>query len=183
VLTVRATPPSDDAIPVELPTIRRGARARAAGSHLSPGAADSTRRRSPALGWPPSSRPGAGSYRTAGDRAGTGPEVVELCGAADDRRATRAARGTATVWARDLANTRSAQKTPPGSAHRRRDLRGRCRGFRPRRAVLKDNRFGGVLRSAALGVPAAAHRGALRPGARRDVHPVSSQGITFDTAG
>jgi leucyl aminopeptidase len=193
VITVRTAPPSDDAVPVELPdepaAVRRAAGR--VGRELAPG-----RSRLDARGLS-GARLAAfveglvlGSYRfTEATAPPPGPEAVELCGVADEeivQRGLRAAGGT--VWARDLANTRSAQKTPAWlGAQAAREL-GRAGAEVDVRDTewLTDNTFGGVL---AVGGGAAAPprfiEARWRPrGARRNVHAVLvGKGITFDTGG
>jgi leucyl aminopeptidase len=116
------------------------------------------------------------------------PELVELCGAADDDAIERGRRAAAaTVWARDLANTRSGEKTPAWLAEQA------ARTLTPMgvevlaRDVdwLRDEGFGGML---AVGGGSAAPPRLIearwRPRGSRTQHVVLvGKGITFDSGG
>ena len=131
-----------------------------------------------------------GGYRfTRATAPAPGLERVDLCGATDDAAIERGLRLVAgTVWARDLANARSNEKTPAW-------LAGQAgRTLRPlgvdvtRRDVgwMREQGFGGVL---AVGSGSAAEprliEASWQPhGARRGVHVVLvGKGITFDSGG
>jgi leucyl aminopeptidase len=118
-----------------------------------------------------------------------GPDEVVLCGASDAAALERGLRGAAAaVWARDLANTRSAQKTPTWLAAQAAKVLTPLGVEVVSRDVdwLRDNGFGGVL---AVGGGSAAPPRLIeahwRPrGARRGTHVVLvGKGITFDTGG
>ena len=131
-----------------------------------------------------------GGYRfTRATAPEPGPECVELCGAADDaaiQRGLRLAAGA--VWARELANVRSNEKTPAWLAGQA------ARTLRPlgvavaERDVgwLREQGFGGVL---AVGSGSAAEprliEASWRPArAQRGTHVVLvGKGITFDSGG
>jgi leucyl aminopeptidase len=131
-----------------------------------------------------------GGYRfTRASAPQPGPERVDLCGAGDDAAIERGIRlATGTVWARDLANARSNEKTPAWLAGQA------ARTLRPlgvdviERDVgwLREQGFGGVL---AVGSGSAAEprliEASWQPrGARRGTHIVLvGKGITFDTGG
>ena len=131
-----------------------------------------------------------GCYRfTRATSPEPGPEVIDLCGASDHSAIDRGRwAAAATVWARDLANTRSGEKTPAWLAAQA------ARAMTPlgvevlERDVkwLTDEGFGGVL---AVGGGSAAPPRLIearwRPrGARSGVHVVLvGKGITFDTGG
>ncbi len=131
-----------------------------------------------------------GCYRfTRATSAAPGPDVIELCGASDVAAIERGrSAAAATAWARDLANTRSGEKTPAWLAAQA------ARGLAPLGvevitrdvAWLQDEGFGGVL---AVGGGSAAPPRLIeahwRPaGARRGVHVVLvGKGITFDSGG
>jgi leucyl aminopeptidase len=116
-------------------------------------------------------------------------ERVELCGTSDEGTIDRARRAAAaSVWARDLANTRSGEKTPAWLAAQA------SRTLTPlgveviERDVewLTAEGFGGVL---AVGGGSAAPPRLIQaqwrpPRARRGVHVVLvGKGITFDSGG
>jgi leucyl aminopeptidase len=116
-------------------------------------------------------------------------ESIELCGVTDTAAIERGLRTVAaTVWARDLANTRSGEKTPAWLAA----AAGRCLSPLGVDVVerdvtwLQDAGFGGVL---AVGGGSAAPPRLIearwRPrGAPGGVHVVLvGKGITFDTGG
>jgi leucyl aminopeptidase len=117
------------------------------------------------------------------------PELIELCGASDTDALTRGLRGAAaTVWARDLANTRSGEKTPAWLAGRA------ARTLRPLgvevierdEAWLAEHGFGGVLAvGGGSSSPPRLIEARWRPRpARQGVHVVLvGKGITFDTGG
>jgi leucyl aminopeptidase len=131
-----------------------------------------------------------GCYRfTRATSPAPGPEVVELCGASDQDAFERGRRAAAaTTWARDLANTRSGQKTPAWLADQA------TRVLTPAGvdvvtrdvAWLEDAGFGGVL---AVGRGSAAPPRLIeaqwRPArARRGEHVVLvGKGVTFDSGG
>jgi leucyl aminopeptidase len=117
------------------------------------------------------------------------PEVIELCGAADADAVARGQRAAAaTIWARDLANTRSGEKTPAWlGAQAARRLRPLGVEVVTRDvAWLDEAGFGGVL---AVGRGSAAAprliEASWRPrGAKRAEHVVLvGKGITFDSGG
>ena len=117
------------------------------------------------------------------------PDRIELCGAADDAAIARGLRLVAgTVWARDLANARSNEKTPAWLAGQAKRTLTRLGVDVTERDVewLRSEGFGGVL---AVGSGSAAGprliEASWRPrGARRGVHVVLvGKGITFDTGG
>jgi leucyl aminopeptidase len=131
-----------------------------------------------------------GCYRfTRASSPEPGPDVIELCGASDAQALERGLRAAAaTVWARDLANTRSGQKTPAWlAAQAARTLTPLGVDVLERDvAWLHDQGFGGLL---AVGGGSAAQprlieaRWRPRP-ARQGVHVVLvGKGITFDTGG
>jgi leucyl aminopeptidase len=192
-IVVRTAPPSDSATPIDVPGERGDVRRAAAviARDLPPGASRLDAR---ALSGP---RLTAlveglvlGTYRFS--RATTPqprPETVELCGAEDTdavQRGLRAAR--ATVWARELANTRAADKTPAWLGRvAEQALRPLGVDVQVREPDwLRVNGFGGVL---AVGSGSAAPprliEATWRPrGSRRGVHAVLvGKGITFDTGG
>ncbi|MDT4924985.1 MAG: leucyl aminopeptidase [Pseudonocardiales bacterium] len=131
-----------------------------------------------------------GCYRfTRATSPDPGPGLVELCGAEDEAAIERGRRGaTATLWARDLANTRSGQKTPGWLAAQA------ARTLTPLGVDvdehdvpwLAENGFGGVL---AVGGGSAAPPRLIEArwkprGARRGIHvTLVGKGITFDTGG
>jgi leucyl aminopeptidase len=131
-----------------------------------------------------------GCYRfTRATAPEPGPDVIELCGATDDVALDRGARAAAaTVWARDLANTRSGEKTPAWLAAQAARVLGPLGVEVAERDVdwLMSEGFGGVL---AVGGGSAAPPRLIearwRPrGARAGVHAVLvGKGITFDTGG
>jgi leucyl aminopeptidase len=131
-----------------------------------------------------------GCYRfTRASSPEPGPAVIELCGVTDAAALERGKRAAAaTVWARDLANTRSGEKTPAWlAAQATRTLTPLGVDVVTRDvAWLHDEGFGGVL---AVGSGSAAAPRLIeahwRPrGARRGVHLVLvGKGITFDTGG
>jgi leucyl aminopeptidase len=194
VLKIRAAAPSEAAQPLDLedadPTaVRRAAGVLARGLPPGPTALDAT-----GLG---GDRLAAfveglvlGCYRfTRATSPEPGPAVIELCGANDADALERGRRAAAaTVWARDLANTRSGEKTPAWLASQA------ARTLAPLGvdvvtrdvAWLRDEGFGGVL---AVGGGSAAPPRLIeahwRPrDARRGVHLVLvGKGITFDTGG
>jgi leucyl aminopeptidase len=131
-----------------------------------------------------------GCYRfTLASSPEPGPSVIDLCGADDPEALERGRRAAAaTVWARDLANTRSGQKTPVWLAAQA------ARVLTPLgvEVIEHDERwlaeqgFGGVL---AVGGGSASPprlivaRWKPRP-ARQGVHVILvGKGITFDTGG
>jgi leucyl aminopeptidase len=131
-----------------------------------------------------------GTYRfTRASAPPPRPELVELCGATD---ADALARGLhtagATVWARDLANTRSGEKTPAWLAAQA------ARTLRPlgvevverEEDWLREQGFGGVLAvGGGSSAPPRLIEARWRPKpARQGVHVVLvGKGITFDTGG
>lgn len=192
-LTVRAATPSDSAKPLELPDDPTAVRRTAGGlaRDLGAGAHEFDARgvagdRLAAL----VEGLVLGGYRFTRARGPEpGPERVDLCGAADDAAIERGLRLAAgTVWARDLANVRSNEKTPAwlaGQAARTLGPLGvevieRDPGW------LREQRFGGVL---AVGSGSAAEprliEASWQPrGARRGMHAVLvGKGITFDSGG
>ena len=116
-------------------------------------------------------------------------DEIVLCGASDSDALQDALRSAAaTGWARDLANTRAAEKTPAWLAAEATKVLTRHGVEVTTRddAWLRANGFGGV--SAVGGGSANPPRlieAAWRPrGARRDLHVVLvGKGITFDTGG
>ena len=131
-----------------------------------------------------------GGYRfTRATEPAPGPECVELCGATDHdaiERGLRLAAGT--VWARDLANARSNEKTPAWLAAQAARTLGPLGVAVVERETgwLREQGFGGLL---AVGSGSAAEprliEASWQPrGARRGVHVVLvGKGITFDTGG
>jgi leucyl aminopeptidase len=130
-----------------------------------------------------------GCYRfTRATAPEPGPAVVELCGAEDEAALDRGRRNAeATVWTRDLANSRH-EKTPAWLAGQAASELGRF-GVDVREydeGWLAEQGFGGVL---AVGGGAAAPPRLIearwRPrGAGRGAHVVLvGKGITFDTGG
>ena len=131
-----------------------------------------------------------GCYRfTRATAPAPGPERVDLCGAADDATVERARRAAAaTVWARDLANTRSGEKTPAWLAAQAARLLTPLGVEVVERDTdwLAAEGFGGVL---AVGAGSAAPprliearwRPARAAGGRHVV--LVGKGITFDTGG
>ncbi len=117
------------------------------------------------------------------------PELIELCGATDTAALERGLRSAAAVeWARDLANTRSGEKTPAWLAA------AAARTLRPLDVdvVERDERwlaeqgFGGVLAvGGGSASPPRLIQASWRPrGARAGTHVVLvGKGITFDTGG
>ncbi len=192
-LTVRPAPPSDDATRVELPhdpgEVRRTAGQVA--RDLPPG-----RSRVDARGLT-GARLSAfveglvlGSYRySLATAPEPGPDAVELCGATDDAALQRGLRAAgSTVWARDLANTRAAQKTPHwlGTQAARELAQAGVEVLVRDEQWLQDNGFGGVLAvGGGSASPPRLIEARWRPrGAPQDVHPVLvGKGITFDTGG
>jgi leucyl aminopeptidase len=193
VLEIRIAPPSQDAKPLDVPP--EPSAARAAAGRLArdlPAGRSALDARGIAADVLAAAVEGLvlGGYRfSVGSERQPAPEVVELCGAADAdavERGLRAAR--AVVWARDLANTRSNEKTPAWLA------RQAARELRPlgvdvvARGVdwLRDQGFGGVL---AVGGGSAAPPRLIearwRPrAAPPNIHVVLvGKGITFDTGG
>jgi leucyl aminopeptidase len=131
-----------------------------------------------------------GAYRfTKGTSPAPGPDLVELCGATDEGALERGLRaGNATVWARDLANTRSGEKAPAWLAAQA------ARVLRPLdvevlerdEAWLREHGFGGVLAvGGGSSAPPRLIEARWRPKpARQGVHVVLvGKGITFDTGG
>jgi leucyl aminopeptidase len=193
VVTVRAAAPAESAQPVELPADPTALR-RLAGElarDLGPGghrldARGVTGDRLAAL----VEGLVLGGYRfTRATEPDPGPERIELCGAADDAAVERGNRlAAATVWARDLANVRSNEKTPAWLAVQAdRTLTPLGVNITERDIDwLRDQGFGGVL---AVGSGSAAAprliEASWRPrGARRGEHIVLvGKGITFDTGG
>jgi leucyl aminopeptidase len=118
-----------------------------------------------------------------------GPSVVELCGATDEDAIERGRRsGRATAWARDLANTRSNEKTPAWLAAQTARTLGPLGADVVERDVswLREQGFGGVLAvGGGSASPPRLIEARWKPrGARRDVHLVLvGKGITFDTGG
>jgi leucyl aminopeptidase len=118
-----------------------------------------------------------------------GPSVIELCGTGDEAAVERGRRrATATVWARDLANTRSGEKNPAWLARQAARVLGRFGVEVDTHDVpwLREQGFGGVL---AVGGGSASPPRLIetrwRPrGARAGMHVVLvGKGITFDTGG
>jgi leucyl aminopeptidase len=117
------------------------------------------------------------------------PELVELSGAADEDAIVRGLRSAAgAIWARDLANARSNQKTPAwlaAQAARTLDPLGVSVTVRDE-DWLRETGFGGVL---AVGSGSAAGPRLIEaawqpPRPRPGVHLVLvGKGITFDTGG
>ncbi|MFN2562531.1 MAG: M17 family metallopeptidase [Jatrophihabitans sp.] len=117
------------------------------------------------------------------------PELVELCGATDaDALARGLHTAAATAWARDLANTRSGEKTPAWLAAQA------ARTLRPLGVEvvqrdenwLREQGFGGVLAvGGGSSAPPRLIEARWRPKpARQGVHVVLvGKGITFDTGG
>jgi leucyl aminopeptidase len=190
---IRATPAAVGAQPLDLPDdpneLRRAAGVLARGlppgrSRLDARGVDGPRLTALAEGLT------LGCYRfTRATSVEPGPAQIDLCGAADEdaiERGRRAAR--ATIWARDLANTRSDEKTPDWLG----DQAVRTLGALDVDVVVRDtawlreNGFGGVL---AVGGGSAAQPRLIeahwRPSrAKRGVHAVLvGKGITFDTGG
>jgi leucyl aminopeptidase len=131
-----------------------------------------------------------GCYRfTRATAPEPGPERIDLCGADDSAALERGLRAAAaTIWARDLANTRSGEKTPAWLAAQAARTLGRLGVDVVERDVawLQQQGFGGVL---AVGGGSASPprlieaRWKPRP-ARQGVHVVLvGKGITFDTGG
>lgn len=131
-----------------------------------------------------------GTYRfTRASAPPPRPEVVELCGATDADALARGLRTAgATVWARDLANTRSGEKTPAWLAAQA------ARILRPLGVEvverdenwLREQGFGGVLAvGGGSSAPPRLIEARWRPApARQGVHVVLvGKGITFDTGG
>jgi leucyl aminopeptidase len=193
VLAVRAAAPADAAEPLDLPDDPAVVR-RAAGDlarDLGPGAHQVDARdvagdRLTAL----VEGLVLGGYRfTRASEPEPGPDRVDLCGAADDAAIERGLRLAAgTVWARDLANARSSEKTPAWLAGQAaRTLAPLGVEVAERDVVwLREQGFGGVL---AVGSGSAAEprliEASWQPrGARRGVHAVLvGKGITFDSGG
>ncbi|HKC28318.1 MAG TPA: leucyl aminopeptidase family protein [Jatrophihabitans sp.] len=190
---IRATPASADAQPLELPAepneVRRTAGMLARG--LPPGrnkldarGVDGARLSALVEGLT------LGCYRfTRATSVQPGPTQIDLCGADDEDAVERGRRAAqATVWARDLANTRSDEKTPSwlgDQAARTLSALG-VDVFVRDKAWLADNGFGGVL---AVGGGSAAEPRLIEahwrpPRAKRGVQVVLvGKGITFDTGG
>jgi leucyl aminopeptidase len=131
-----------------------------------------------------------GCYRfTRASAPAPGPELVQLCGATDDEAVERGLRAaSATVWARDLANTRSNIKTPAWLAAQ---AAGELTPLGVEVAErddswLREQGFGGVLAvGAGSAAPPRLIEARWRPrGARATEHVVLvGKGITFDTGG
>jgi leucyl aminopeptidase len=193
VVQVRLAPASDDAKPLDL-VGEPGEVRRAAGRlarDLPPG-----RNLLDARGWGGDALRALveglvlGCYRfTRASAPEPGVDDIVLCGASDEdalRDALRAA--AATAWARDLANTRAAEKTPGWLAAQAAKVLTRHGVDVTVRddAWLRDNAFGGVLAvGGGSANPPRLIEAAWKPrGARRDVHVVLvGKGITFDTGG
>jgi leucyl aminopeptidase len=132
-----------------------------------------------------------GAYRAASSAkaAAVTPLRIDLVGATDTVAFERGRRrGWATVWARDLANTPAAVKTPAWLATQA------ARELRPLGVTvevrdqhwLADNGFGGVLAVGAgsASPPRLVHASWRPRRARTGVHVVLvGKGITFDTGG
>jgi leucyl aminopeptidase len=131
-----------------------------------------------------------GSYRfTRASAPEPGPERIELCGATDEAAIERGNRlAAATVWARDLGNVRSNEKTPAWLAGQAgRALSALGVGVSERGVEwLREEGFGGLL---AVGSGSGAEPRLIEAtwqpgGARRGTHVVLvGKGITFDTGG
>jgi leucyl aminopeptidase len=131
-----------------------------------------------------------GCYRfTRASSPDPGPTRIDLCGADDDDALERGRRAAeATTWARELANTRSAQKTPAWLAAQAARVLGPLDVEVQQRDVtwLREHGFGGVL---AVGGGSAAPPRLIEArwkprGARQGVHvTLVGKGITFDTGG
>jgi leucyl aminopeptidase len=193
VVNIRTAPAAPDAEPVDVgdepASVRRAAGVLARGlpagrSRLDAGGLDGERLAAFVEGLT------LGCYRfTRATSPEPGPEVIELCGAPDAAAVERGRRAAAaTVWARDLANTRSGEKTPAWLADQA------ARVLTPLGvevaardvAWLQEAGFGGVL--AVGGGSAAPPRlieAAWRPSrATRGEHVVLvGKGITFDSGG
>lgn len=131
-----------------------------------------------------------GSYRfSRATGSAQGPDVIELCGAGD-ANAIRAGLRTAdaTLWARDLTNARSGQKTPAWLAAQA-AMRLRRVGVDVEEhevAWLDEHGFGGVLAvGGGSASPPRLIRATWKPrGARAGTHVVLvGKSITFDTGG
>jgi len=131
-----------------------------------------------------------GNYRfTRASERQPGPEAVDLCGVTGDAAVERGLRlAAATVWARDLANTRSNEKTPAWLARQAARTLTRFGVSVTERDAgwLGELGFGGVL---AVGGGSSAEprliQAEWRPRqARRGLHAVLvGKGITFDSGG
>jgi leucyl aminopeptidase len=131
-----------------------------------------------------------GCYRfSRASRPPAGPHLIELCGVSDGAALERGLRGAAaTVWARELSNVRSNEKTPAWFA----DQAARTLGplgvdVRVRDVPwLTEHGFGGVL---AVGGGSGAEPRLIEAqwapgGTNRNAHIVLvGKGITFDTGG
>jgi leucyl aminopeptidase len=131
-----------------------------------------------------------GSYRfTRASSPEPGPDVIELCGATDEGAIERGLRtASATGWARDLANTRSGEKTPAWLAEQAVRRLGPLGVEVLERDVpwLEEQGFGGVLAVGGGSVsPPRLIEARWKPRtARPGVHVVLvGKGITFDTGG
>jgi leucyl aminopeptidase len=131
-----------------------------------------------------------GSYQfTRATSPAPAPKRVDLCGATDADALERGLRTAgATTWARDLANTRSGEKTPAWlAAQAARTLEPLGVEVLERdESWLRDQQFGGVLAvGGGSGSPPRLIEARWRPKpARHGVHVVLvGKGITFDTGG
>ncbi len=130
-----------------------------------------------------------GRYRFTRATAKPAHVTIELCGATDDAAvATGLRRAAATMWARDLANTRSGQKSPAwlaGQAVRVLSAAGVDVTVREV-GWLTEHGFGGVLAvGGGSATPPRLIEASWHPrGASRETHLVLvGKGITFDTGG
>lgn len=192
-LTVRAADPSESAESLEIPVDAADAR-RAAGEFardLGPGrhAVDASGLAGEQLAAVVEGLV-LGAYRfSRASEPAAAPELVELCGAGDDAAIERGLRLAAgTIWARELANARSNEKTPAWlAAQAVHELEPRGVSVTVREGGwLREEGFGGVL---AVGGGSAAEPRLIEAAwapkkARRGVHVVLvGKGITFDTGG
>jgi leucyl aminopeptidase len=193
VVQVRLAPASEAAKPLDLvgaPTELRRAAGRLA-RELPPGRSELDAR-----GWTGDALSALveglvlGCYRfTRASAPDPMPNEIVLCGAVDNDAVERAMRtAAATVWARDLANTRAAEKTPAWlGAAARKVLTSLGVDVAVHDEVwLRDTGFGGVLAvGGGSANPPRLIEAAWRPrGARRGTHIVLvGKGITFDTGG
>ena len=131
-----------------------------------------------------------GCYRfTRANSPRPGPDVIQLCGAGDQDAVEQGLRtAAATIWARDLANTRSGVKTPAWLARQATGVLSKLGVEVDEHDVewLAGSGFGGVLAvGGGSAAPPCLIEARWRPrAARSGVHLVLvGKGITFDSGG